>query len=127
VFLMGASLGGTVAMMAGPQVSPRPAGVVSLSGEPDLGYLTGGFTRLDALSAVPKLRAPFLEIMARGDTAISPAEARTLLARVGSRDKRLIVLPPAFGHGWNIVTEGDGSPTSIAPTVLRFVQSHERG
>jgi pimeloyl-ACP methyl ester carboxylesterase len=127
VFLVGASLGGTVAMMAGPQVSPPPAGVVDLSGSPDLSYLTGGFVKLDALSAVPKLRVPFLEIIARGDSAISPADARKLLARAGSRDKRLIVLPPTFGHGWDILTQGDGSPSSVAPTVLRFLQTHSRG
>jgi alpha-beta hydrolase superfamily lysophospholipase len=127
VFLMGASLGGTVAMMAGPQLSPPPAGVVSLSGEADLGYLAGGFIRLDALSAVPRLRAPFLEIMAKEDTAVSVADARRLEQRAGSRDKRLIVLPAAFGHGWNIVTQGDGSPTSIGPVVLHFLQSHAGG
>jgi pimeloyl-ACP methyl ester carboxylesterase len=128
VFLMGASLGGTVAMMAGPQVSPQAAGVVSFSGEPDLGYLTGGSTELDALSVMPKLRAPFLEIMARGDPAMSVADARKLLARAGSRDKRLIILPTSFGHGWDIVTQGvDNSPTSVARTVLRFVQAHARG
>jgi alpha-beta hydrolase superfamily lysophospholipase len=127
VFLMGASLGGTVAMMAGPQLSPPPAGVVSLSGEADLGYLAGGFTRLDALSAVPRLRAPFLEIMAKEDTAVSVADARRLEQRAGSRDKRLIVLPAAFGHGWNILTQGDGSPTPIGPVVLHFLQSHAGG
>jgi alpha-beta hydrolase superfamily lysophospholipase len=127
IFLMGASLGGTVAMMAGGRLEPPPAGVVSFSGEADLGYLAGGSTRLDALSAVPRLRAPFLQIMARQDTAVSVADARRLEARAGSPDKRLIVLPAPFGHGWNIVTGGDGSPTSIAPTVLHWVQAHSAG
>jgi dienelactone hydrolase len=127
VFLMGASLGGTVAMMAGPRLSPPPAGVVSLSGEADLGYLAGGSTRLDALSSVPGLRAPFLQIMARGDPAVSVADARNLEQRAGSRDKRLIVLPAPFGHGWNIVTEADGTPTSVGPTVLRWIQAHALG
>jgi alpha-beta hydrolase superfamily lysophospholipase len=127
VFLMGASLGGTVAMMAGSQLSPPPAAVVSVSGEADLGYLAGGTTRLDALSTMPALRAPFLEIIAKGDTAVTVADARKLVKRAGSSDKRLIVLPPAFGHGWNIVTEGDGSPTSVAPTLLRFLLTHSRG
>ncbi len=127
VFLAGASLGGTVAMMAGPELSPPPAGVVSFSGEADLGYLAGGFTRLDALSAVPRLRAPFLQIIAKGDQAISVPDARRLEARAGSSDKRLVVLPPAFGHGWNIVTTGDGSPTSIAPMVLHWIQMHAHG
>ena len=127
IFLMGASLGGTVAMMAGGRLSPPPAGVVSFSGEADLGYLAGGFTRLDALSAVPRLRAPFLEIMAKGDTAVSVADAQKLEQRAGAADKRLIVLPAPFGHGWNIVTGGDGSPTSVAPTVLHWVQVHAGG
>jgi pimeloyl-ACP methyl ester carboxylesterase len=128
VFVGGASLGGTVAMMAGPQIKPQPAGVLSFSGEPDLGYLTGGFTKLDAISVIPKLRAPFLEIMARGDPAVSVADARELLARAGSRDKRLIVLSTSFGHGWDIVTQGvDNSPSPVAPVVLRWIQTHMRG
>lgn len=127
VFLMGASLGGTVAMMAGPRLSPPPAGVVSLSGEADLGYLAGGSTRLDALSSVPGLRAPFLQVMARGDQAVSVADARKLEQRAGSRETKLIVLPAPFGHGWNIVTEADGTPTSVGPTVLQWIQAHAHG
>ena len=62
--------------------------------------------------------------MAKEDTAVSVADARSLEQQAGSRDKRLIVLPAAFGHGWNIVTQGDGSPTTIGPVVLHFLQSH---
>jgi len=122
VFLLGGSLGGTVVMMAGVEITPRVEGVVSLSGEADLGFLVGDVA-LNARSAVGDLRSPFLEIVARGDRSISIEDARDLYDRAGSRDKRLIVLPARFGHGWNIVTATTRSPTRVAETVLRFIQA----
>src|SRR5207344_2586287 len=48
VFLVGGSFGGSAVLAAAPEVDPRPAGVISLSGEPQL---------LGAMQAAPKIEA----------------------------------------------------------------------
>jgi pimeloyl-ACP methyl ester carboxylesterase len=98
VFLMGASFGGVTSMVAGSRLGSKIAGVISLSGEPDLGQHD-----LDALSAVPKLHVPFLILGSRLDGFLTPSDARKLLRRAGSRDKRLVLLPGGY-HGWDLVT-----------------------
>ena len=121
--LMGASLGGTVTLMTAPRLDPPPDAVVSLSGVPDLGYLVGS-TRLDALSAVPKLRTPVLYVVAEDDRVVSVDETRRMYLATGSKDKRLMVLPASFGHGWNMVVDIRGNTTSASRTVVDFLEKH---
>ncbi len=123
VALVGASLGGTVTLMAAPTMDPPPDAVVCLSGEPDLGYLVGS-TKLDAQSAVPRMTSPSLFVVAREDRNVSVRDMRGLYRAAGSKDKRLVVLPVSFGHGWNIVSTVSGGITSAARTVLDFLRAH---
>jgi pimeloyl-ACP methyl ester carboxylesterase len=97
VFLMGASFGGVTSMVAGSRLGSKIAGVISLSGETFLGA-----HELDALSAVPKLRAPFLILGSRLDGYLVPSDARKLLQGAGSEHKRLVLFPGGE-HGWDLV------------------------
>jgi len=130
VVLVGASLGGTVALMAGAALRPPVAGVVSLSGEAELGSLLGGSLRLDALKAVPRLVSPTLIVLAEQDHYVSPADGRAMLAATRAKDKRLVVLGgDATGlHGWTMLPDPSGSGWSpAAREVAAWVGRHARG
>jgi pimeloyl-ACP methyl ester carboxylesterase len=105
VFLMGASFGGVTSMVAASRLGSRIAGVVSVSGEPHLANRCGGGreldAELDALAAVPELRAPFLIVGSRQDGYLLPEQARELERRAGSRHKRLVLFPGGE-HGLDI-------------------------
>jgi alpha-beta hydrolase superfamily lysophospholipase len=73
--------------------------VVSLSGETALPS-----RKLNALAAVPNLRAPLLIVGSRHDPYLPVDEALQLLRRAGSKDKRTALYPGGF-HGWNIVED----------------------
>jgi pimeloyl-ACP methyl ester carboxylesterase len=96
VFLMGASFGGVTSMVAGSRLGSKIAGVVSVSGETRLGP-----SDLDALSAVPKLRVPFLILGSRQDGFLLPTDARELERLAGSPHKRLVLFPGG-DHGWDL-------------------------
>jgi pimeloyl-ACP methyl ester carboxylesterase len=96
VFLMGASFGGVSSMVAGSRLGTKIAGVISVSGETDLGG-----PDLDAIEEVPKLQAPFLILGSRQDGYLTPAEARELERRAGSPHKQLVLLPGGE-HGWDL-------------------------
>lgn len=102
VFIGGASFGGAASMVAGSRLGSRIAGVVSFSGEPNLGNKYGPNTELDAQAAVPSLRAPLLILGSREDGYLSVDQARSLERRAGSSYKRLALFPGGY-HGWDLV------------------------
>lgn len=111
VFVMGASFGGVTSMVAGSRLGSEIAGVVSVSGETELGNGYGGpQSELDAVDAVPKVRVPFLIVTARDDGYLPPPEARRLERKAGSRHKQLVFFPGGY-HGWDLL--------SVAPYRLR--------
>jgi pimeloyl-ACP methyl ester carboxylesterase len=124
VALMGASLGANVAMISGSTITPKVSAVVSLSGEADLTGLLGN-DRLDALSAVPRLTSPLLQIVAREDNVAPVADIRALDSAAGSKVKKLVILDASYAHGWDIVSNAAGDPTDIAPTVVNFLRAHD--
>jgi pimeloyl-ACP methyl ester carboxylesterase len=103
VFLMGASFGGITTMVAGSRLGSKVAGVVSVSGEAQLGNTWGPNSELDALAAVPKLHVPFLILSSRQDGYLLPSQARELERRAGSADKKLVIFPGG-DHGWDLLT-----------------------
>jgi pimeloyl-ACP methyl ester carboxylesterase len=102
VFIGGASFGGAASMVAGTRLGSRIAGVVSLSGEPDLGNNYGPDAELDARAAIPRLHAPLLILGSREDGYLSVEDAKTLKRRAGSAYKRLALFPGDY-HGWDLV------------------------
>jgi pimeloyl-ACP methyl ester carboxylesterase len=120
IALVGASLGGTVAVIAGARLNP--SAIVDLSGERDLTGLLPG-ANLNAYAAAPALRAPALFVVARDDRYASLTDMRAVHDRAGSHTKQLIVLPASAGHGWEMLTATSGwSP--LAPRILAFVHAH---
>ena len=103
VALVGASMGGAIAVVAAARL--HPAAVVDLSGERDTTGLTAGI-HADAATAAPGVTAPALLAVARGDRYVTVADMRAVARRLRSPTKRVIVLPAPAGHGWEL-TVGD--------------------
>jgi pimeloyl-ACP methyl ester carboxylesterase len=112
VFLAGASFGGVAALTFGPELPVT--GVISMSGETRL-------FRMNALTAVRRLRAPLLILGSRQDHYVPVADARQLLRNAGSRDKRLVLYPGGF-HGWQLVEEAPYAPRARA-LVLNWLRA----
>jgi pimeloyl-ACP methyl ester carboxylesterase len=121
VALIGASMGGAIAVVAAARL--HPAAVVDLSGERDTTGLTPGIDA-DADAAAQDVTAPALFAVARGDRYVPVDDMRAVARRVRSATKRLIVLPAVAGHGWELLF-GVGSKWSpLAATVARFIRDH---
>lgn len=117
VVVMGASFGGAAALNYGPEL--RVDGIVSLSGEVQLPA-----PHFNGLAAAPHLRAPLLVVGTRDDAYLPVADARKLLRRVGSRDKRLVLFPGGW-HGWDIVEQAPYRVQARA-TLLAWIRAHTR-
>ena len=127
VALVGASMGATTALLAGADLRPPVAAVVSLStGKFDLATVLGGSRPLDTYTAAKRLTVPVLFAVARDDPNL-PVELVKALYRVApARDKLLAVLggpPPACTAGTSSAVRTalasplspPRSPTSSAP------------
>ncbi len=114
VFLIGASMGGAAVVQNGAGL--RVAGLVSLSG-----------TRLWPGYGINKpgpgaLRAPFLYLGSRGDARAPLTEARAIVRRVGSRDKRAVFYPGSL-HGWELVQAAPHAARTRA-LILAWIRAH---
>jgi alpha-beta hydrolase superfamily lysophospholipase len=116
VFLMGASMGGAASMTYASKLKGLD-GLVNLSGEQKLSN-----NNLDAIDNIGKLRVPFLVIASNDDGYLTGAEARQLVARAGSADKRAVVFPGTY-HGWDILDSSPSSAKAYA-TLLGWLHSH---
>jgi len=123
VALMGASLGGNVAMSAAPSIRPRVSAVLSLSGPADLSEPLND-PRLNAFEAVPKLTSPFFQMVARDDPVAFIPQLRKLERTAGSKVSQLVVLDASYGHGVNMITTIAGDPTDAAAQVIDFLRTH---
>ncbi len=122
VFLVGASLGAVVSLVTGGTIRPALDGVVSLSGESDLTARVGA--PLDARGSVPGLLVPVLFMVARDDPAVTPAATRAMYRHAGSTDKRLVVLPGFFGHGWLMLSDAGGTATRASAILVDWIRAH---
>jgi alpha-beta hydrolase superfamily lysophospholipase len=115
VFLVGASLGGAAVLKAAPSLDPLPAGVISLSGEPQL---------LDASQSAPRLKAPLLVLIARRDGYSSVADNRRLVRAAASVDKQLAVYPGDW-HGWDLLYDAPYK-RRVNALVFEFLSKHSQ-
>lgn len=115
VFLVGGSFGGAAVLAAAPEVDPQPAGVISLSGEPQL---------LGAMQAAPKIEAPLLVLIARSDGYSSVADNRRLVRAAGSKNKRLVVYPEDW-HGWDLLYHAPYK-SRVNALVFDFLREHSQ-
>ena len=91
IVLMGASMGGTIALTTAAQLTPAPEAVVSLSG-PDT------YQDLDALTAIRKLTMPVFLGVAKGDEGFYES-AVALYRACTAPHKPLVVEPSIAVHG----------------------------
>src|SRR5438445_4764959 len=125
VALIGASLGGVVALMAGPVFrSPVDVGG-SVSGEPALIYV-GGTPPLDATVAVPHLVIPTLYLVSKGDTTVSVEETQQLYRATKTGAKEIRIFESGFAHGWNMFFGPDPARTPPGKVVLAFLARYMR-
>jgi pimeloyl-ACP methyl ester carboxylesterase len=120
VTLVGASVGGIVALQVAASNPPPVDAVVSLSGERRR-------MGLDSLAAARRLQVPALFAVAPGDSYVSVATMRQLYAAAPVRDKRLVVLAEGAGHGWDLLGGAAGTGWSpLAVTVAAWIKGRHR-
>jgi pimeloyl-ACP methyl ester carboxylesterase len=115
IFLVGASMGGIASLVAGANVTPSVAGVISISSP-------ARFRGMDAVRAATRLRVPVLYLAAAGDDSAGydfSRDAETMHSATAAADKRLEVLPGA-GHGIGLMA---GSARAKA-AVESFLSGH---
>jgi dienelactone hydrolase len=125
VALVGASMGGSAALIAATRVQPPVNAVVELSGESDLTRQLG--IPLNAGAAVAQLAVPAMFMVANYDAYTTVEETRAMYQAAKTADKRLEVLPSKFDgmHGWGMLTDvSSGGVSSAATTVAEFVAAH---
>jgi pimeloyl-ACP methyl ester carboxylesterase len=124
IALVGASQGGSEALIAATAPPRGVTGIVALSAD----ELTFSLARppypVTARAAVRRLRLPVLFAVAASDPYVSVRQTRHLLAAAGSRSKRLIVLGAGAGHGWDLVSPllPGGRRPAVSRTVLAFLR-----
>jgi pimeloyl-ACP methyl ester carboxylesterase len=110
--VVGASMGGTAAIVAASQLGPELAGVASLSGPAEFGGL-------DAAATVAQLTVPSL-FVAGADDAPFADDARALYDAAPGPDKQL-ELVPGSAHGTSLLAgPGGGRERSL---LLAFVRA----
>ena len=108
IFVVGASMGGIAAVVAGANVSPPLAGVVSVSSP-------ARFRGMDGVKAGPRLRVPMLYLAAAADDNAGfdfSADAEAMFAKTATKDKRLELLPGSL-HGIALVGGSARAKTSL--------------
>ena len=94
IVLVGASMGGTAALVAAPKTDV--VGVASLSGPRQ-------FEGMDALPAVRQIEAPVLFLAGKQDTDFA-RDARTLYGEAAAPDKKLVVTS-GYEHGTDLLQD----------------------
>jgi esterase/lipase len=123
VALVGASMGGAIAVVAAARL--HPAALVDLSGERDTATLTPGI-RANAGAAARDVTAPALFAVARNDRYVPVSDMRAVFASAASRTKRLVVLPAIAGHGWGMLLGLRTEWSPLARQVAAFIRRHAR-
>lgn len=127
VAVVGASMGGSAALIAATRVQPSIDAVVELSGEANPTSLL--HIPLNAQATVQQLTVPAMFVVANLDQFTSVDETRAMHQADKTADKRLLVLPSQFDgfHGWQVLTEASGAFSSTATKVAAFIAAHTGG
>ena len=115
VQLLGASMGGCVAMVVASKVAPPVSSVVSLGGERRLS------PEFDADAAVARSHVPLFIVTSENDGFLSRAEADALIGESASTDKKSLILPGSL-HGLAMLDGPDGM--RVRKAVLQFLAAH---
>ena len=115
IFVVGGSMGGLASVVAGANVTPPLAGVVSVSSP-------ARFRGMDGVLAGPRLRVPMLYLAATADDNAGydfSEDAEAMYARTATKDKRLELLPGA-AHGVGLIASSARAKT----LVETFLKGH---
>jgi pimeloyl-ACP methyl ester carboxylesterase len=115
VVLLGASRGGAAVLVAATKVQPAVAAVLSLSGP-------ASFNGMDALAAVPKLRAPVLYLVADEDDPFY-RDARSLANATPTKLTTLFVIKGG-GHGEQFVLDEVTTSGQAMAAIDDFLAKH---
>ncbi|MFB9236310.1 alpha/beta hydrolase [Plantactinospora siamensis] len=124
VAVLGASMGGTVALAAAAEPQSAVSAVVCLSCHASFTPHVGGTAvPLTVGAAVRVIRCPALYVVASDDPHLKRGEVQALYRDTGSADKHLDVLtgPQATTHGWDLLGTTDSGWTAVAGTVAAFL------
>jgi dienelactone hydrolase len=122
IVLVGASQGGSEVVIAGAHPPRGVVGVVALSADRLAEPLATTPFAPTARRAATTLRVPSLFAVAHRDPYVSVAESRRLVASVPAGAQRLLVLPSASGHGWDMLTLGpSGARHRLSRRVAGFL------
>jgi pimeloyl-ACP methyl ester carboxylesterase len=127
VALVGASMGGSAALIAATRVQPPVDAVAELSGQANPTSLLR--IPLDARAAVQQLTIPAMFVVANEDQYASVDETRAMYQAAKTADKRLLVLAGQFNgfHGWQVLTNVGGGFSSAAAKVTEFIAARTGG
>jgi len=117
VVAAGASLGGAAVLAAGPALGGIASGLISFSGEPDLGPAPAG-----ARPFLPQIRLPLLVVAGRDDPYANAQTSQEVIDAAGSADKTLLVYPGDW-HGWALVGSAPTAADCCA-AVIRWLAAH---
>ena len=117
IVLVGASMGGTAAMVVGAR-REAIVGVAALSAPPEFGGL-------DAKDAVGKLTAPTLFIAARDDGSAADSAQRFAEAAVAAGSDASTQLLPGREHGTQLLGADDGD--EVTRRLLEFIEAAALG
>lgn len=117
VTLVGASAGAITALASAAKIRPAVDAVVDLSGESVYG------TELNSLKVAPDVHVPALFVVAKDDPYVTVPDMNTIYLLCASPHKRLVVLPSAAGHGWEMLQSGltTGAWTPLAHQVAEWI------
>lgn len=125
VVIVGASAGGTLAVVAGAASGPLVNGVVDLSGPGDVSYLYGTAQgRINSLAAAPHLLVPSLFVVSKDDPSTSVEEITAVYNAVPKKPKQLMVLPAEGGHGWDTLAYA-GPEGNVQDTLYVFLRAND--
>jgi pimeloyl-ACP methyl ester carboxylesterase len=128
VSLVGASAGGTTALLAGARLGNKVAAVVSLSGERDPTIVMGASGPPDVAPLLKRLVSPTLMVVASNDPTTSVDETRAMYAAAAARTKRIEVLQGPYDgkHGWDMLigAAGGQSWSPLAAQVAAFLRTN---
>jgi dienelactone hydrolase len=125
VVIVGASAGGTLAIVAGAAAGPLVNGVIDLSGPADVSNLYGAPNeRLDSFTAAPKLVVPALMVLAQEDPSTSEVEFRNVYNKLPGPHKKLLILPADAGHGWSMLGYS-GPEGNVTDEINAFLKAND--
>jgi dienelactone hydrolase len=123
VQLVGASYGGSVALVAATRLRGIAA-LADLSGD-ELEQPIGGLgAPLSAERAALRLHVPFIAAVARDDPYLSVAQERALYRHCPASRKQLVVLPSGAGHGWDLLHTPAGTWSPFAARLTTYLKRH---